>query len=600
MSLMRATLLLGTCFLTVPVLAAGPDQGSPAPLALGKPAAAQPARPQPGLGQPFKLQREKPAAAVAAQPPAKAAIDESALRYYASTGDSARVAAEIARLRALYPEWSPPEDLFISTVTVDEQPVWDLFGAGRFEDAKATIEQLQAENPGYSPSSDLKRKLDRAIARTELVAASDGSDWERVLQIAEETDGLLVCREMDVLWRVAKAFAETGDQDQSVGVYRYIIGNCDDPKERLATVQKASLHLGPAEVEQLIALGKRRQDGRGEFEPVRLDFVRRAVGSFAAGQSAEPPSDKDVKLLEAQARGKNGAADAQLLGWYHYARKNYEVALDFFKLSAAQKPDPKSIEGQILALRNLNRTTEALALARANLALAPDIRKAFIDAASAEVSGPNAAALDPAIVQQLAATVPTERSALGAQSLGWYYFNRRADAEAKVSFARSLEYGPSAEGALGLALTAHRLGDLETARKVARDYASYPQLAALTWLEGKPAAKSTVTRRASKETGSGKGKQGEGGGGLSAAEREAYALHDAGKYAEARAVLDGLAAKGQQSYGTEVVRAWAHYNAGSYDTARQIFTKLDKVKSTRDTRYGGFLSDNAYYGRKIW
>src|SRR3954463_7149691 len=38
-------------------------------------------------------------------------VDESALRYFAAQGDTRRVDAEIARLRALYPNWSPPTDL---------------------------------------------------------------------------------------------------------------------------------------------------------------------------------------------------------------------------------------------------------------------------------------------------------------------------------------------------------------------------------------------------------------------------------------------------------------------------------------------------------
>ncbi|WP_114187339.1 hypothetical protein [Microvirga aerophila] len=38
-------------------------------------------------------------------------VDESALRYFASQGDTRRVDAEIARLRALYPNWTPPTDL---------------------------------------------------------------------------------------------------------------------------------------------------------------------------------------------------------------------------------------------------------------------------------------------------------------------------------------------------------------------------------------------------------------------------------------------------------------------------------------------------------
>ncbi|MGI4764415.1 MAG: hypothetical protein ACRYGP_05025, partial [Janthinobacterium lividum] len=59
----------------------------------------------------------KPAAAPAsADDPAAAAaaVDESALRYFASQNDLGRVAAEIRRLRSQHPEWEPPQDLFAS------------------------------------------------------------------------------------------------------------------------------------------------------------------------------------------------------------------------------------------------------------------------------------------------------------------------------------------------------------------------------------------------------------------------------------------------------------------------------------------------------
>ena len=52
----------------------------------------------------------------AQRPPA---VDESALRYFAAQGDTRRLEAELARLRALYPEWKPPADLTSPVQTGD-------------------------------------------------------------------------------------------------------------------------------------------------------------------------------------------------------------------------------------------------------------------------------------------------------------------------------------------------------------------------------------------------------------------------------------------------------------------------------------------------
>ena len=38
--------------------------------------------------------------------------DDSALRYFAAQGDKRRLDAEMARLKSLYPNWTPPDDLF--------------------------------------------------------------------------------------------------------------------------------------------------------------------------------------------------------------------------------------------------------------------------------------------------------------------------------------------------------------------------------------------------------------------------------------------------------------------------------------------------------
>gem|GEM_PF-7043834 len=60
-------------------------------------------------------------------------VDESALRYFAAQGDEKRLAAEIARLRQLYPDWTPPEDPLAVPQNADSQleAMWQLYAQGR-------------------------------------------------------------------------------------------------------------------------------------------------------------------------------------------------------------------------------------------------------------------------------------------------------------------------------------------------------------------------------------------------------------------------------------------------------------------------------------
>ncbi len=60
-------------------------------------------------------------------------VDLSALRYFAAKGDTQRLQAEIARLRTLYPNWTPPADPLAIPVNGDPRldAMWQLYSDGR-------------------------------------------------------------------------------------------------------------------------------------------------------------------------------------------------------------------------------------------------------------------------------------------------------------------------------------------------------------------------------------------------------------------------------------------------------------------------------------
>lgn len=97
-----------------------------------------------------------PGVRVEVQPstPATGTVDETALRYYARIRDMEKLEAEIRRLKALHPDWQTPTDLFSRTPDspVDERPIWDLIGDGRFAEARARVAELRGRYPGWSPS----------------------------------------------------------------------------------------------------------------------------------------------------------------------------------------------------------------------------------------------------------------------------------------------------------------------------------------------------------------------------------------------------------------------------------------------------------------
>ncbi|MEW6631005.1 MAG: cellulose synthase, partial [Pseudomonadota bacterium] len=112
---MRPTFLIaaGTALLGAFVMHQGGYLSKPVVLPdAGQPAGAQ-AQPDDSSKPAAVAQGSQPSGADApapTPPPASSSqnVDETALRYFAAKGDTKRLNAEIARLKALYPDWTPP------------------------------------------------------------------------------------------------------------------------------------------------------------------------------------------------------------------------------------------------------------------------------------------------------------------------------------------------------------------------------------------------------------------------------------------------------------------------------------------------------------
>ncbi|MGO8499567.1 cellulose synthase, partial [Rhizobium ruizarguesonis] len=85
--------------------------------------------------------------------PAQPAVDESALRYFASRGDNVRLQAEISRLQALYPNWVPPADPLALPQNGDKQleAMWQLYSDGLYAELRKAVADRQAADAGWQP-----------------------------------------------------------------------------------------------------------------------------------------------------------------------------------------------------------------------------------------------------------------------------------------------------------------------------------------------------------------------------------------------------------------------------------------------------------------
>ncbi len=420
--------------------------------------------------QPAAQSQVRPAAQASAAAPQ---VDESALRYFAARGDTARLQAEISRLRALYPNWTPPADPLAARPTTDPQleNMWALYAQARYADVRKAISDRQAAEPSWQPPADLLDRLKLAEARSRLAAASDAKTYDEVIRIAAENPTLLTCSEVDVLWRLAEAFAATDRKPRARDAYLYVLSNCENPPERLATVQKASELLSPDMIEELLSKERTGPDGQPEFESLRDDLARRLVGEG----NTDPKlvvADKYLTRLERLAETDELASDALLLGWYYYRRDNLGSAERWFRKAFTKEETASAAEGLALTLTRQNSPLEAENVLYKWRDTSPGSKAAYMAAVA------NLLALDPPpilqeeVLARMAPVVIEAKDAAAAQQFGWYARYMRQPATAAQWFAAALTWKPDDEpSAYGLVLSRNDLGDRAGVSAIQRAWA---------------------------------------------------------------------------------------------------------------------------------
>ncbi|AXV14407.1 cellulose synthase [Neorhizobium sp. SOG26] len=424
-------------------------------------------------------------------------VDESALRYFAARGDTARLQAEISRLRTLYPNWTPPADPLAVRVNADRQleEMWALYAQSRYADVRKAIADRQATEQGWQPPADLLDRLKLAEARASLVAASDAKNHEAVLRTAAENPSLLTCSEVDVLWRVAESFAQTDKKGRARDAYAYVLDNCDNASERFATLQKAAELLPIDMLDDLLSKERTPTGGQPEFEPLRDDIARRLVGQGNSDEKLVVP-EKYLTRLERVAEANGLASDALLLGWYYYRRENLGAAERWFRRAFAKEETASAAEGLALTLIAQKSPVEAESVLYRWRDSSPGSKQAYLAAVA------NLLALDPPpvlqqeVLQRMAPVVIAERGVNAAQQFGWYARAMQQLETAAEWFSAALSWRADDEpSAYGLALTRNDLGDEAAVAQIQRNWAGRSERIARL---GEPEEETEARRRAAR------------------------------------------------------------------------------------------------------
>lgn len=408
-------------------------------------------------------------ATTTAQPPTPQ-VDESALRYFASKGDKARLDAEIARLRTLYPNWIPPRDPLAIPHNEDAQleRMWQLYSESRYGDVRQAIADRQAADPAWTPPADLIERLTIAEARARLVAASDARDYAQVVDVGAAAPSLLTCSDVDVLWRVAEAFALTERPQRARDAYSYILRNCEDTAERIATIQKAAALLGYQDVQELMGFEKTTPEGAMEFEVIRDDLARR----FVADGDEDTTLEVDASYLhriERLAERDGLAADALLLGWYQFRRGNTAPAERWFRKAYETEETASAAQGLALTLIDRDDPRDAEDILYRWRDSSDDAKATYLAATANLLAADPPPRLEPDVLRRIAAVTTETRDVATAQQFGWYALALRQPATGAQWFETALGWKDDDEpSAYGLAVARLQLEDTAGLRAVQR------------------------------------------------------------------------------------------------------------------------------------
>ncbi len=186
--------------------------------------------------------------------------DLRALRYYTSQNQTDAASAEIRRLQAAFPGWTPstePEQLQ-SGPTTEVDLIYARIGSGDLVGARQSLTETRAKFPTWIPPADMLALLDVAEAQAKFDVEISRGDLQAALRQATATPALLRCDRINNTWRVAELQAQAGNTAGALVAYQQIIRACTKVPDIVATIEKANAVATDNDLTALIAQARKR------------------------------------------------------------------------------------------------------------------------------------------------------------------------------------------------------------------------------------------------------------------------------------------------------------------------------------------------------
>lgn len=414
--------------------------------------------------QPLLETASLPERPVEKREPGPDAVELAALYYYADQKQEKRLEAEAERLRLKYPGFVVPADVYLPPGArgAGEEALWALFEKDDLAGIEVEIARRRAGMPDWNPTADFAGKLARKKLRIAITQAARAKDWMAVaaagagLDPKTETD-------VDLLWTLIDAYAETGAVDKLPPLYQGILfrdaANKLPDDLLLTTLQKATRDFPSDDIRAVMRSFSGNPGLQAGMSAVSLDLIRRDMGAFNADETRlEPLAEMDVKRLSDVASAQPKPADLSLLGWYCYKLKKPAESMLWFRKALAAERNPNNAKGLYLSLAAQNMDKEAFEVASEYLEDLSDDPEFLMNALSLRFARPELAAIDGKIVASYSSTILRTLNGDHGEILAWYAYNSRQFEAAEAWFAKSFEWEPEEARLKGLALSYLRLG----------------------------------------------------------------------------------------------------------------------------------------------
>lgn len=213
------------------------------------------------------------------------AEDFRALIYYLDHDDQRSVQAEMRRLRAQFPRWTPPTDVNdlraqtqSAQASVDVQPIWGRIERQDYAGARSLIAEARARVPSWSPDAEMLRVLETNEQQQAFEEAYQRRDASAALAAVRRVPALMRCDRINNAWRLAELYQQADQAANAVATYRGVLTSCSRASDAIPTLEKANevasweqmtelfavaRQVGPGNASQLATLEERLRAGRG-------------------------------------------------------------------------------------------------------------------------------------------------------------------------------------------------------------------------------------------------------------------------------------------------------------------------------------------------